>query len=76
MADNPPIRADALRLALARALTNVRLARHRLGLSEESRYRIADEVVDYLVRDGRWPELNRVSELRPLPDGSNDKRTR
>jgi hypothetical protein len=41
---------------------------HPLGLSEATRYRIVDEVVDYLLRDGR-PELNQAGELRPLPNG-------
>jgi hypothetical protein len=76
MADKPTTRADSLRFALAFALRNVRLAGHRLGLSEETRYRIADEAVNALVRDGRWPELNHVGELRPLSDGTNDKRAR
>jgi hypothetical protein len=55
------------------ALRDVRLAKHRLGLSEETRYRIADEVVAYLVQGGRWPELNEESKLRPLSDGSQQK---
>jgi hypothetical protein len=76
MTDKPPIRADALRFAVAFALREVRLASHRLGLSEETRYRVADEAVNQLLRDGRWPELNEEGELRPLSDGTNDKRTR
>ena len=59
-AEKPPIRADALKFALAFALRSVRLDRHRLGLSEETRYRIAGEAVDRPLRDGRWPELKQA----------------
>jgi len=78
MHENPPIRADSLRFALAFALRDVRLERHRLGLSEETRYRIAREVVDYLVRDGRWPELNQEIVLIPITPayGPHDKRAK
>lgn len=55
----------ALYHALAMALTKVRLARFKLGLSEEQRYEIAENVVHRLQQDGRWPELNDVSEPRP-----------
>jgi hypothetical protein len=68
-----PPRAEALRYALAFALGTVRLARFKLGMTEETRYRIADEVVTYLRKDGRWPELNEEIELRPLSDGSQAK---
>ena len=76
MTDKPYTHADALKFALAFALRSVRLDRHRLGLSEETRYRIAGEAVDYLIRDGRWPELNQVGELRPLASAQdpNDHR--
>jgi hypothetical protein len=70
----PPTRADSLRYALAFALRSVRLAKHPLGMSEETRYRIADQTVNYLLRYGRWPELNDRPELRPLANGSSDKR--
>jgi hypothetical protein len=43
-------------------------------MSEEIRYRIADQTVNYLLRYGRWPELNDRPELRPLANGSSDKR--
>ena len=76
MTDKPPTRADSLKFALAFALRNVRLARHPLGLSEETRHSVADEAVEQLIRDGRWPELKQACELRPLSDGANDKRTR
>jgi hypothetical protein len=76
MADKVPTRADSLKFALAFALRNVRLARHPLGLSEETRHRVANEAIEYLLRDGRWPELKQAGELLPLADGSNDKRTR
>jgi hypothetical protein len=74
MDDKPPKRADSLRFALTFALRHARLAKHPLGLSEESRYRIAGETVNYLIQVGRWPELLEESELRPLSDGSTDKR--
>ena len=75
-AEKPPIRADALKFALAFALRSVRLDRHRLGLSEETRYRIAGEAVDRPLRDGRWPELKQTPELRPLASAQdpNDHR--
>jgi hypothetical protein len=76
MTDKAPTRADSLKFALAFALRNVRLARHPLGLSEETRHRIADDAVEQLLRDGRWPELKQAVELRPLADGSTDKRAR
>jgi hypothetical protein len=75
MDNKPTTKADSLRFALAFALRSVRLAKHRLGLSEETRYRIADEAVNHLVRDERWPELLEESKLRPLADGSTDERT-
>lgn len=76
MTDKPPTRADSLRYALAFALRSVKLARHPLGLTEETRYRIADETIRHLVRDGRWPELNERPELRPLASAQdpNDAR--
>lgn len=62
----PPInkstRGFALYHALAMALGKVRLAQHRLGMSEEQRYEIAHSVVGRLQEDGRWPELNAVTE--------------
>lgn len=75
-AEMPPTRADAVRYALAFTLRGVKLARHSLGLAEETRYRIAGEAVDHLVRDGRWPELNDRPELRPLTSAQdpNDHR--
>jgi hypothetical protein len=75
-AERPPTRADDLKFALAFALRSVRLDRHRLGLSEETRYRIAGETVDHLLRDGRWPELNQIPVLRPLASAQdpNDHR--
>jgi hypothetical protein len=63
-----------LRLALAFALRSVRLAKHRLELSEKTRYRIADQAVNYLIHDGRSPELLEETKLRPLADGSTDQR--
>lgn len=69
-----PIRANALRHALAFALRSVRVARHRLGLSEETRYQIAYQVVAQLLCDGRWPELNEEAKGIPVADGSQDKR--
>ncbi len=76
MTDKLPTRAESLKFALAFALRSVKLDRHRLGLSEETRYRIAGEAVDYLIRDGRWPELNDRPELRPLASAQdpNDHR--
>jgi len=55
----------ALWHALAMALSKVRLARFRLGLSEEQRYEVAGDTVRMLQDDGRWPELNDISEPRP-----------
>jgi hypothetical protein len=74
VADKLPTRADSLRFALAFALRSVRLMKHPLGLSEETRIRIADTTVNYLIRYGQWPELLERPELRPLADGSTDKR--
>jgi hypothetical protein len=65
-----PTRAESLKFALAFALRDVRLDRHRLGLSEDTRYRVANEAVEYLIRDGRWPELKEESVLRPLAEGT------
>ena len=76
MTDKAPTRADSFKFALAFALRNVRLAGHRPGLSEETRYRVADEAVNQLLRDDRWPELKQEVELRGLADGANDKRER
>jgi hypothetical protein len=55
----------ALYHALAFALSRVRLARFKLGLSEDQRFEIAEATVHRLQEDGRWPELNDVSEPRP-----------
>lgn len=63
-----------MRDALAFALRTVRVARHPLGLSEDTRYRIADEVVAKLLNDGRWPELREEAKGIPVADGSQDKR--
>ena len=40
---------------------DVRLAKRRLGLSEATRYQIADQVVEYLLKDDRWPELKQAA---------------
>jgi hypothetical protein len=71
----PQTHGDTLRYALAFALSKVRYARHRLGLSEEARYQVADETIKELRRYGHWKELD-----NPLPDTTaaaqhpNDKR--
>lgn len=75
MSYTSPTRGDTLKHALAFALRNVRLERHRLGLSEESRYKIADETVRYLTQYNEWPELKEPAGPMQLADGSNDKRT-
>jgi hypothetical protein len=70
-----PTRADSLRHALAFALRSVRTAQHRLGLSEGTRYDIADQVVRDLTREGRWPELKEESAIPVTPaNGPHDKR--
>jgi hypothetical protein len=39
-------------------LRRVRLARHRLGLTEEQRYPIADETIREMRRFGGWRDLD------------------
>lgn len=76
---NPQTNGDTLRIALAFALSKVRVARHRLSLSEEARYRVADDTIRELRRYGGWKALD-----EPIPEApagltgsgqnSNDKR--
>jgi hypothetical protein len=55
----------ALYHALAFALSRVRLARFKLGLTEDQRFEIAETTVLRLQEDGRWPELNEESKRIP-----------
>jgi hypothetical protein len=74
-ADHRPMRAFALYMRLALALTRVRTRREPLGLSEETRYRIAEDTVDALLKDERWRFLGEVAEAKVAPPShSPDKR--
>jgi hypothetical protein len=69
-------KASLLRFAIAYALRRVRLARRRLGLSEEQRYEIADETLREMRRFGGWRDLDEPVEAEPvkpsaLPGQSN-----
>lgn len=55
-------KGSILRFALAFALRNVRVARYRLGLSEDQRYAVADEVMRELRRTGGWNDLDEPVE--------------
>jgi hypothetical protein len=47
-----------LRFAIAFALRKTRTARHRLGLSEEARFQVADDTISEMRRYGQWRELD------------------
>jgi hypothetical protein len=59
-------KATVLRFSLAYALRGVRLARHRLGLTEEQRYEIADETIREMRRFGGWRDLDEPVEPEPV----------
>ncbi len=69
-------RAELLRIALANALAKLRLKRAPLGISEESRLKLAEEAIAELRRYGGWKELDEEAPMRPLASGDspNDKR--
>jgi hypothetical protein len=64
-------KASLLRFSLAYALRRVRLARHRLGLTEEQCYAVADETIREMRRFGGWSDLDEPVEPKPpAPDRS------
>lgn len=71
-----PTKGDLLKFALAYALIKVRVARHRLGLSEAMRYEVADDAVQRLQETGQWRELNEEIKNETMPFPSLDSKTR
>ena len=64
-------KGELLRFSIAFALRGIRLHRSRLPLSEEDRYRVADDAIRKLRQYGQWNELDDVIEppigaTRPL----------
>jgi hypothetical protein len=53
-------KAELLRYSLAYALRNVRFERRPLKLSEEQRYKLAEDTIAELRRHGNWRELDDV----------------
>ena len=51
-------KGELLRYALAFALSKVRFERRKLQLSEDDRYRIADDTVEELRKRQAWRELD------------------
>jgi hypothetical protein len=60
-------KADSLKFAIAFALRSVRAGRYRLGLSEDARYKVADDTIAAMRRYGQWRDLD--DELPPPPCG-------
>ena len=70
----PYTRAFHLRLALKMALGRVRLGWRKLGLSEEERFRVADETINELRRTGGWRDLDQELEVKhPGPSWMDGK---
>ena len=68
--------AAELRIALAQALHKLRFKNAPLGISEESRLKLAEEAIAELRLYGGWKELDEEAPMRPLASGDspNDKR--
>lgn len=63
-----PTKGDILRHCLAYALIKVRVARHKLRLSEAERYEVADHTLRRLRETGQWKELDdEAGEARLSP---------
>jgi hypothetical protein len=58
----PYTKGELLRFAIAFALRGIRLHRSRLALSEEDRYRVADDAIRKLRQYGQWNELDDMIE--------------
>jgi len=60
----------------AAALRKLRFKNAPLGISEESRLKLAEEAIAELRRYGGWKELDEEAPMRPLASGDspNDKR--
>ncbi len=69
-------RAELLRIALAHALGKLRFKRAPLGISEESRLKLAEQAIAELRRYGGWKELDEEAPIRPLPSGDRMSNTR
>jgi hypothetical protein len=55
-------KGELLHFCIAFALRGIRLHRSRLLLTEEDRYRVADEAIQKMRQYGRWNELDDVVE--------------
>jgi hypothetical protein len=51
-------KADSLKFAIAFALRSARVGRNRLKLSEEDRYKVADDTIAEMRRYGQWRDLD------------------
>ncbi len=69
-------RAELLRIALAQALRRLRFKNAPLGISEDSRLKLAEQAIAELRRYGGWKELDEEAPMRPLASGDspNDRR--
>jgi hypothetical protein len=56
-------KAEALQFAIAFALRSVKAGRNRLCLTEEDRYKVADDTIKEMRRYGQWRDLD-----DPLPE--------
>jgi hypothetical protein len=53
-------KGDLLRFAIAFAMRKLRFKRAPLGLTEEERYRLADDTVKEMQRCGGWQSLDEL----------------
>jgi hypothetical protein len=69
-------RAEALRHALAFALSKVHVGPKRLKLGEDTRWQVAGEAIDELRKHGGWKELDEEAPIKVAQAGGDGDQAR